>query len=421
MQHAHGTRRFHGAALAGGRYRLETHLGSGGVADVYSAFDTQLGRSVAIKVFQPNAGGTDERRFHEEARLLAGLNHPGLVTVYDFGVEAYQPFLVMELVSGRSLSELLLGGPLGLDKVAAVGGQLAEVLAYVHQRGVVHRDIKPANILLDHNDNARLADFGISELWSGPRHIAEGGVPGTAAYMAPEQVQGSNAGPAADIYALGLVLLQCVTGRVEYPGDRHEAATARLSRPPYIPAELPARLRRVLTAMTVSDPAARPTAAQCAAMLHPDEVPQRPEAGPAFQRPPQRESKTLRNWALGGAAAILAVLVWTALADGEEKSESEPTQTPTSSAPQEPGLPDLPSEKPSVDVPDVPKGEDKPLDEQIKDWFGGDSDSSEPGNETGSEDSGQNDSGEVPKDEGKPEADEGGFLDWLTSLGEDGQ
>ncbi|MGP3998648.1 protein kinase domain-containing protein [Streptomyces sp. 8N706] len=419
MQHAHHTRRFHEAELADGRYRLETRLGSGGVADVYRAFDTQLGRSVAIKAFRPSADGTDEHRFHEEARLLAGLNHPGLVTVYDFGVEAYQPFLVMELVSGRSLGELLLGGPLDLDKVATLGGQLAEVLAYVHQHGVVHRDIKPANILLDHNGQARLADFGVSELLGARRHIAEGGVSGTAAYMAPEQVQGRNAGPAADIYALGLVLLQCVTGRLEYPGDGHEAATARLSRPPYVPAELPARLRRALTAMTASDPAARPTATQCVAMLRTEEVPQRPEAEPAFQGPPERESKTLRNWALGGAAAILAVLVWTALTDGEEKPESEPAQTPTSSAPQEPGLPDLPSEKPSVDVPDLPEADEKPLDEQIKDWF--DSDSSEPGDATGSGDSGQNDSGEAPKGEGKPEADEGGFLDWLTSLGEDGQ
>ena len=397
MQHAHDARRFHGAVLAGGRYRLETHLGGDGVADVYRTFDAQLGRSVAIKMFQPNPGGTDEYRFHEEARLLAGLHHPGLVTVYDFGVEAYRPFLVMELVGGKPLGELLLGGPLGLGKVAALGGRLAEVLAYVHQRGVVHRDIKPAGILLDHNGHARLADFGISELLSRP-----GGVPGTAAYAAPEQVQGWNAGPATDIYALGLVLLQCVTGRIEYPGEGHEAAVARLSRPPYIPAELPARLRRVLTAMTAFDPADRPTAAQCAAMLHSDEIPRRPRARPAVQGPPERESKTRRNWVLGGAAAILAALAWTAVADGEETPESEPGQTPTSSASQEPGLPDLPGE-PSAGAPDVPESEDKPLDEQIEDLFEGDDDRSSPANEGGTK------------------ADEGGFWDWLSSLGEDGR
>jgi eukaryotic-like serine/threonine-protein kinase len=247
------------------RYRLGPVVGRGGMATVHAATDTLLRRAVAVKLFTP----PDEvalARLSAEARLLAGLSHPGLLRVFDMSTAAGRPYLVMQLVSGVTLRTVINRGPVPAAFAARLGVRLAETLHYVHSQGVVHRDIKPSNVLLD-DDSCYLADFGIAKALGAARITASGHCVGTAAYLAPEQVSGLEAGPPADIYALGLVLLECLTGRPEYTGSEAEAAVARLNRPPHVPDGLPIALGAALTAMTARDPDDRPDAAACAALL----------------------------------------------------------------------------------------------------------------------------------------------------------
>ncbi|MGY5045816.1 protein kinase domain-containing protein [Streptomyces sp. 900105755] len=255
------------AEVLSGRYRLGARIGSGGMADVYEGVDTRLRRPVAVKVFRPGTGPQTEDRLTAEAVLLAGLQHPGLVTVYDAGRHGDRTYLVMQLIEGPTLRSLLACGALPERRVVDVGAALARVLAYVHRAGVVHRDIKPSNILLDAAGAPHLADFGIARLADATRHTAPDVLIGTAAYLAPEQVEGRRIGPAADVYALGLVLLECLKGELEYQGTPLEATVARLHRPPQVPAWIPAELAALLRAMTAQDPEVRPDAEQCAQAL----------------------------------------------------------------------------------------------------------------------------------------------------------
>ncbi|MGY5120979.1 protein kinase domain-containing protein [Streptomyces sp. 900105755] len=237
------------------------------MADVYEGVDTRLRRPVAVKVFRPGTDPQTEDRLTAEAVLLASLQHPGLVTVYDAGRHDDRTYLVMQLIKGPTLRSLLACGALPERRVVDVGAALARVLAYVHRAGVVHRDIKPSNILLDAAGAPHLADFGIARLADATRHTAPDVLIGTAAYLAPEQVEGRRIGPAADVYALGLVLLECLKGELEYQGTPLEATVARLHRPPQVPTWLPSELAALLRAMTAQDPEARPDAEQCAQAL----------------------------------------------------------------------------------------------------------------------------------------------------------
>ncbi|MGW5044800.1 serine/threonine-protein kinase [Streptomyces griseoluteus] len=255
------------AETVGGRYQLGAGIGRGGAADVYEGVDVRLGRRVAVKFFRAGADPELERRFAEEAVLLARLQHPGLVTVYDAGRHQDRAYLVMELVTGRTLRECLASGPLSPRRVAELGAALARALTHVHDAGIVHRDIKPSNVLLDASGAPHLADFGIARLVNATRHTASDVLIGTAAYLAPEQVMGKEVRPAADIYALGLVLLECLKGELEYAGTPLEAAVARVHRAPVVPASLPPGLARLLHAMTALDETTRPDAPSCASTL----------------------------------------------------------------------------------------------------------------------------------------------------------
>jgi len=253
--------------LVDGRYRLGPVLGSGGMATVHRAWDTRLERAVAVKLYRSTADRGAHRRFHEEARTLAGLSHPGLVTVHDFGTADDGPYLVLQLVDGGTLRRRLEDGPVPADEVRPLGARVAAALAHVHAAGIIHRDIKPSNILLDNDGTPYLADFGVSLLVDSDRLTATGQLLGTAAYLAPEQVLGRRLDPPVDVYGLGLVLLECLTGRTEYDGNDVETAVARLYREPRITGAVPADLAVLLGAMTHLDPAHRPTAAECATRL----------------------------------------------------------------------------------------------------------------------------------------------------------
>jgi serine/threonine protein kinase len=254
--------------LVAGRYRLDEPLGKGAVANVYRAVDVRLDRKVAVKVFHPGQENVVRARFGAEARALARLSHPGLVGIFDAGVDDDRPYLVMQLVDGESLRERLLGGPLSTGEVLTLGARLAAALAHVHTNDVVHRDVKPSNIVLDADGSPHLADFGIALLLDVVRMTGANEIMGTAAYLAPEQILGEGVVAAADVYSLGLVLLECLTGELEYPGvSRVESALARLHRPPRMPEGIPGGLADLLRAMTSRASGDRPSAADCAVRL----------------------------------------------------------------------------------------------------------------------------------------------------------
>ena len=257
----------------GGRYQLGEVIGRGGMASVYTARDLNLGRDVALKLFAPQSADPDELlRQEAEIKLLATLNHPSLVTLFDAGTDTRipdepRPFLTMELVDGQDLRTRIRHSPLPLDELAVIGAGTADALAYVHGLGIVHRDIKPANILLvpvrpGEPLRPKLTDFGIARIIDGTRLTTTGTMVGTAAYLSPEQARGADLGPASDIYSLGLVLLECLKGEVEYPGSAVESAVARLHRPPAIPDAVPREWARIIRAMTDLDPLNRPSAAE---------------------------------------------------------------------------------------------------------------------------------------------------------------
>lgn len=248
------------------RYHLEALVGQGGMADVYRACDLVLERTVAIKVVR-GAGEDDARRFAREVRTMAALSHPAIVQLFDAGTHEGAPYLVMELIDGDDLPSVLAQGPMDTTHAAALGRQLSRALAHAHDLGVVHRDVKPANVLVDRDGRSRLSDFGIARLADTTRVTTPGMTSGTAGYLAPEQLGADDVGPPADVYALGLVLLEALTGSKEFTGTPMEAAMARLHRDPAVPDDLPAPWPTLLRSMTARDPEQRPTAAQVTARL----------------------------------------------------------------------------------------------------------------------------------------------------------
>jgi eukaryotic-like serine/threonine-protein kinase len=250
----------------GHRYELRRQLATGGMGEVWLANDERLDRLVAIKTLREGRG-EHLHRFSVEVKVQAPLEHPSVVRLLDAHLDGEMPFLVMAYIQGRSLAALLEQGPLPPEHVRSLGAQVASGLAHAHVHGVVHRDLKPSNVLVNDEGNAYLTDFGIAQLDGSARVTGTGEVIGTAAYAAPEQVRGDTVTAAADVYSLGLVLLEALTGRFEYPGMPVEAAVARLHRAPRIPADLPEPWPGLLAAMTSDDPAQRPGAADVAREL----------------------------------------------------------------------------------------------------------------------------------------------------------
>lgn len=249
-----------------GRYRLDALLGRGGMAEVFRATDTKLARTVAVKVILATHAAEEHflERFLREARMVASLEHPNILPVYDFGEENGVPFLVMPYLPGGSLGDRLKAGPVPLAVASSWIAQLSDALDAAHAAGVLHRDVKPANVLLGKDDRLFLADFGIAKILENePGLTATGVVVGTPIYMAPEQAQGHPASPATDRYALAVVAFEILAGRPPFEGDNALSLMHQhvATPPPMLSrrvAGLPAGLDAVLSQALAKDPSQRP-------------------------------------------------------------------------------------------------------------------------------------------------------------------
>jgi eukaryotic-like serine/threonine-protein kinase len=255
-----------GTSLAG-RYRLDAPVASGGAGQVWRAVDLVLGRVVAVKVLRPDAASDPEARarFHAEACNASRLSHPGVAQVYDFGEDGSpnRPFLVMELVDGPSLAEELAGGPLGQGRTVDLIAQVAAGLHAAHSAGIVHRDIKPANLLITADGQVKITDFGIASVARDAPQTSSGILVGTPAYLAPERAAGKPATAASDLYSLGVVGYECLTGAPPFHGPALEVAEAHVRTPfPALPATVPGEVGTLIAALTAKDPWTRPSSAR---------------------------------------------------------------------------------------------------------------------------------------------------------------
>ena len=246
--------------IFGDRYEVQGRIGVGGMAEVWRGYDRTLNRTVAIKTLLPqfarDASFVD--RFRREAQAAARLNHPGIVSVYDSGTDGETPYIVMQFIEGRTLADYLASGKtIPPMKAAQVAKEIAEALAAAHAEGVIHRDIKPANVMVTRDGKVLVMDFGIARLISGPETAPQtSAVLGTASYLSPEQAQGQSVDARSDIYALGVVLYEMLTGRPPFTGDSPMAIAykqvnatpeAPSSVNPDVPPELDAVVMRALS------------------------------------------------------------------------------------------------------------------------------------------------------------------------------
>jgi tRNA A-37 threonylcarbamoyl transferase component Bud32 len=259
------------------RYTRRHRIATGGMGEVWLAHDEVLHRDVAVKYLKREYADDEgaRTRFLQEARNAAGLVHPGIATVFDFGESDLEaddlPFLVMEYVDGRPLSELLAGGPFVPERARELVEQAATALAEAHAAGLVHRDVKPGNLLVTADGTVKITDFGIARAADGLSLTETGQIVGTPSYLSPEQAEGQSATPASDVYALGVVLFECLTGRRPFTAESPVAiALAHVREPvPELPAEVPAGLAAVTTRALAKHPGDRyPDAGAFAEALH---------------------------------------------------------------------------------------------------------------------------------------------------------
>jgi serine/threonine-protein kinase len=245
------------------RYRLDHKIGSGGMADVWLAEDTELDRNVAIKILHDRFAQDSEfvQRFQREAQSAAGLQHPNVVGIFDRGAFADSYFIAMEYVDGPSLKDLVKGG-MGTKDAIDFTRQILNAARFAHRKGIIHRDLKPQNVLIDDEGRARVADFGIARGGENSDITATGSVMGTAQYLSPEQAQGKPTTPRSDIYSIGVILYEALTGRVPFEGDSAVAVALKQvseapRRPSAINPEVPPALDAVVMRALAKDPDAR--------------------------------------------------------------------------------------------------------------------------------------------------------------------
>jgi serine/threonine-protein kinase len=360
------------------RFTLDRLIGAGGMSEVWRAVDGVLGRPVAVKVMstQLAADPVFWQGALREARAVARITHPNVTQVHDYGEVAvgpdrYVPYLVMELLEGEDLATRLAGGPLSWRQTAAIAEQIAAGLAAAHRLGIVHRDIKPANVMLTPT-GVKILDFGIAEASLRPES-QRGIAAGTPAYAAPERLRPGPLTPAADMYALGLLIYEMLTGRKAYPAADWAQAVAIRQAPlaPIGVADVPDELLRLMRSLLALDPARRPTAASAAAALRPlsDSTiaapfavgSARPPAPPTMVAPLSADgSSSGRSAPAGGrllpvvlvSAAILlviaiglvAVSLWPSGPGGNRGADASTPSTVASSAPTTPSAEPSPSE-----------------------------------------------------------------------------
>jgi serine/threonine-protein kinase len=383
-----------------GRYRLEASLGRGGMAEVFRARDERLGRTVAVKVILPAFASEPHfaERFLREARMVASLEHPHILPVYDSGDEGGVPYLVMPYLQGGTLVERMAAGALPPDTALRWIGELAMALDAAHSHGVLHRDVKPANVLLGAGDRALLADFGIAKSGEAATQLtATGVVIGTPTYMAPELAQGRPASPASDLYALAVLAYEMLTGAPPFSGESalsllHQHVTTP---PPSVRtrATLPADLDAVFARALAKDPAQRPASARQFARELEDALapvaPGTPASEPTIRTArtvhmttpvpapasssaarAQGGGRSLWPWIAGLAVLAIALLLWRLLgtppAPAVGKPAAPPAAIPASPAPAPvgPAQPDpapaevrQPLESPAGKAPETRDGE----------------------------------------------------------------
>jgi serine/threonine-protein kinase len=252
--------------VLGGRYELDEQVGNGGYCEVWCATDTVLTRLVAVKLLHPGYARKVETlaRFRAEARHAGALWHDNIARVFDYGepADGQPPYLVMELVDGPSLEDVLADGPLDARRTMDVIAQAAAGLQAAHAEGLVHRDVKPANLLLASGGIVKITDFGIAHAVGSAAVTPIGEMIGTPGYVSPEQMAGQQAAPASDLYALGVVAYECLTGAPPFTGMALEISVAHRDRPlPPLPPSVPADVEFFVMHLTAKDPARRPGSA----------------------------------------------------------------------------------------------------------------------------------------------------------------
>lgn len=309
------------SATLDGRYRILGRIAAGGTSTVYRGLDLRLDRPVALKVMDSRYAGDDQflTRFQLEARAVARLKDPGLVSVYDQGLDGQHPYLVMELVEGGTLRELLAErGPMPPHAVAAVLRPVLGGLAAAHRAGLVHRDVKPENVLISDNGEVKIVDFGLVRAVAAAGITSSSVILGTAAYLSPEQVRDGDASPRSDVYAAGILVYELLTGQTPFSGDSalsvaYQRLDADVPRPSTVIAGVPSQFDELVARATARDPADR----------YADALDMRAELDaiadelrlPRFRVPPPRESAQHRSAALHHRGVT-----------GQQKTEHQPPQ-----------------------------------------------------------------------------------------------
>ena len=308
-----------------GPYEILTELGAGGMGQVYRARDTRLGRHVAIKVLPPGtaADSASRERFEREARTVSALSHPNVCPLFDVGEQDGTSYLVMECLDGESLASLLGREALSLDRVLGIASQIAGGLAHAHAAGVIHRDLKPGNVMVLPDGTVKILDFGLARKLVGDSdltvaNLSEAGViAGTVAYMSPEQTLGSPIDHRSDIFSLGVVIYEMLTGRRPFDGPSAFAMMQRVVNEMPTPADdgrpwVPAAVARFVERMMAKSPDARPTsAAEVAAFFRSQAM----TSAPTIQigASPARTMVPERWWKIAGLVAVISTVVVTAL------------------------------------------------------------------------------------------------------------
>src|SRR5919199_427284 len=305
--------------LLAGRYKVESTLGSGGMAVVYRAEDDVLGRTVALKTLHHDYAEMPSfrRRFRQEARAMASLDHQNIVKVYDISQDGDVPFIVVECVAGRDVGDLLAnrrGGRLNEQFTKRMAEQLLLALSYAHRRGIIHRDIKPSNILLTQEGTVKVADFGIARIVEEDDAVgAPGEIVGSARYMSPEQLKGEDATPRSDVYSVGVLLYHCLTGRPPFSGEVKSLARQHIHKDPIPPRRLNKRTTPGMEAVIMKALSKNPRDRYFSANAMLDDLETEAPPGSAGTR---ETPKPVRRKVRGGGLVLASVAVLLLLLGG---------------------------------------------------------------------------------------------------------